>query len=109
MHSSTLLKRRDAADIQAVEKKILGSGDSSRLSDCREFRAWSVRHSEKSDAFRLVSETDRKRILEAGAKYASQTPFTITAFPAKSSAGGLHDFYFQADYFWPTPNDPIGP
>lgn len=66
-------------------------------------------HSEKSDAFRLVSETDRKRILEAGAKYASQTPLTITAFPAKSSAGGLHDFYFQADYFWPTPNDPIGP
>lgn len=66
-------------------------------------------HSEKSEAFHLVSETDRKRILEAGAKHVSQMPLTITAFPAKCSAGGLHDFYSQADYFWPNPNDPKGP
>ena len=64
---------------------------------------------ERSDAFRLVSETDRKRILEAAANYVSQPPLTITAFPAKRSAGGLHDFYSQADYFWPNPNDPNGP
>jgi hypothetical protein len=64
---------------------------------------------EKSDAFRLVSETDRRRILEAAAKYVSQAPLTITAFPAKQSAGGLHDFYSQADYFWPNPKDPNGP
>src|SRR5580658_6009653 len=64
---------------------------------------------EKSDAFRLVAETDRKRVLEAGARYVSQTPLTITAFPAKRSAGGLHDFYSQADYFWPNPKDPNGP
>jgi hypothetical protein len=67
------------------------------------------RHSEKSYAFRLVGETDRNRILEAAAKYVSQTPLTITAFPAKRSAGGLHDFYSQADYFWPNPKDPNGP
>src|SRR5580704_8172263 len=64
---------------------------------------------EKSDAFRLVSETDRRRILEAAARYVSQAPITITAFPAKHSAGGLHDFYSQADYFWPNPKDPNGP
>src|SRR5580658_1471188 len=52
---------------------------------------------------------DRKRILEAGAKYISQAPLTITAFLAKRSAGGLHDFYSQADYFWPNPKDPNGP
>jgi hypothetical protein len=34
---------------------------------------------------------------------------TITAFPANRSAGGLHDFYSQADYFWPDPKDPNGP
>jgi hypothetical protein len=34
---------------------------------------------------------------------------TITAFPAKRSAGGLHDFYSQADYFWPNPQNPSGP
>jgi len=66
-------------------------------------------HPEKSEAFRLVGEMDRKRILEAGARYVSQTPLTITAFPAKRSAGGLHDFYSQADYFWPNPKDPNGP
>src|ERR1700722_15029405 len=62
-----------------------------------------------SEAFRLVAETDRKRLLEASAQYVSQTPLTITAFPAKGSAGGLHDFYSQADYFWPNPKDPNGP
>jgi hypothetical protein len=65
--------------------------------------------SKKSDAFRLVSQTDRGRILKAADKYISQEPLTITAFPASRSAGGLHDFYSQADYFWPNPKDPNGP
>jgi hypothetical protein len=65
--------------------------------------------SKKSDAFRLVSQTDRERILNAADKYISQEPLTITAFPASRSAGGLHDFYSQADYFWPNPKDPNGP
>jgi hypothetical protein len=66
-------------------------------------------HAERSDAFRLVSETDHQRILKAADKYISQAPLTITAFPAPRSAGGLHDFYSQADYFWPNPKDPTGP
>jgi hypothetical protein len=61
------------------------------------------------DAFRLVAETDRQRILTAAAQYALEAPLTITAFPAGRSAGGLHDFYSQADYFWPNPKDPNGP
>jgi hypothetical protein len=61
------------------------------------------------DAYRLVADTDRGRILEAAAKYVSEEPVTITAFPTKRSAGGLHDFYSQADYFWPNPGDPNGP
>jgi hypothetical protein len=66
-------------------------------------------HPEESDAFRLVAETDRNRILEASDQYVLQTPLTITAFPASGSPGGLHDFYSQADYFWPNPKDPNGP
>jgi hypothetical protein len=61
------------------------------------------------DAYRLVAETDRARILQAAVKYVSEEPVTITAFPTKRSAGGLHDFYSQADYFWPNPSDPSGP
>lgn len=62
-----------------------------------------------SDAYRLVADTDRHRILSAAEKYFSQTPLTITAFPAKRSAGGSHDFFSQADYFWPNPKDLNGP
>jgi len=57
----------------------------------------------------LVATTDRPRILAAAAKFVSQAPLTITAFPAPGSAGKLHDFYSQADYSWPNPNDPNGP
>jgi hypothetical protein len=63
----------------------------------------------KSEAYRIVATTDRKRVLQAAAEFVSQTPLTITAFPAKRSAGGLHDFYSQADYFWPNPKNPNGP
>jgi len=63
----------------------------------------------ESEAYRLVAATDRNRILAAAERYVSKAPLTITAFPAKESAGGLHDFYSQADYFWPNPKDPNGP
>jgi hypothetical protein len=72
--------------------------------------AWGQSHQPaESDVYRLVAETDRERILSAAEKYVSQTPLTITAFPAARSAGGLHDFYSQADYFWPDPKNPNGP
>jgi len=71
---------------------------------------WSLpRRPHRTEAFRLVAEADRRRILEAASRYVSQAPLTITAFPAKRSAGGLHDFYSQADYFWPNPQNPSGP
>lgn len=63
----------------------------------------------ESAAYRLVAGTDRVRILEAAEKYLPLEPVTITAFPAPGSPGGLHDFYSQADYFWPNPKDPNGP
>ena len=36
-------------------------------------------------------------------------PLTITAFPAEESEGGIHDFFSEADYSWPDPNNPGGP
>ena len=72
--------------------------------------AWGLaRNSHRSDAFQLVEAADRHRILTAAAGYISEPPVTITAFPTKRSAGGPHDFYSQADYFWPNPSDPNGP
>lgn len=62
-----------------------------------------------SDAYRLVASTDRQRILAAANKCLAQPPVTITSFPTSRSAGGVHDFYSQADYFWPNPKNPNGP
>jgi hypothetical protein len=63
----------------------------------------------KSEGYRLVAQTDRERILRAAREYVDLKPVTITAFPAVRSAGGLHDYFSQADYFWPNPQDPNGP
>lgn len=70
--------------------------------------AWGKAES-REDAYRLVARTDRDRILKAAAAYVRLAPQTITAFPTKLSPGGLHDFFSQADYFWPNPKDPNGP
>ncbi|GGG97551.1 alginate lyase family protein [Silvibacterium dinghuense] len=57
-----------------------------------------------------MAQTDRNRILRAARQYLPQRIETITAVPAPpGSPGGLHDFYSQADYFWPDPKNPDGP
>lgn len=38
-----------------------------------------------------------------------QSPVTITAESSSRSAGGKHDFFSEADYFWPNPANPDGP
>ena len=63
----------------------------------------------ENHGYRLVAETDRARILKAAATYLAMEPETITAFPSPKSPGGLHDFFSQADYFWPDPKNPDGP
>lgn len=63
----------------------------------------------RSAAYRLVAQTDRRRILKAARSYLPLEPVTITAYPSPKSPGGLHDFFSQADYFWPNPKDPNGP
>jgi Alginate lyase len=67
-----------------------------------------IRAAENLPAYKIVAQTDRKRILNAARKYLSMEPLTITAFHAADSPGGPHDFYSQADYFWPDPKNPNG-
>jgi hypothetical protein len=72
--------------------------------------AWgSSKRAMQSDAYRLVAVTDRQRIIASAIEAVAQSPVTITSFPTTRSAGGLHDFFSQADYFWPNPKDPNGP
>lgn len=52
---------------------------------------------------------DRTRILKAANQYLSEKPITITASSSARSAGGLHDFFSEGDYWWPDPANPNGP
>ncbi|MDR0394787.1 MAG: alginate lyase family protein [Tannerella sp.] len=39
----------------------------------------------------------------------NEPPATVTAFVAERSAGGIHDFFSEGDYWWPDPENPNGP
>src|SRR5690242_547661 len=56
-----------------------------------------------------VAAIDRARILAAANQYLSEDPITITASSSPRSAGGFHDFFSEADYWWPDPKEPNGP
>ncbi len=55
-----------------------------------------------------VAEADRERVLRMAGAFLAEPPITITAFKAEQSAGGLHDYFSQADYSWPDPSTPGG-
>ncbi len=55
-----------------------------------------------------VAAIDRERILRAAQAALKLEPITITKYRAKLSQGGPHDFYSNADYFWPDPAKPNG-
>ncbi|MDL2255222.1 alginate lyase family protein [Parabacteroides sp. OttesenSCG-928-K15] len=56
-----------------------------------------------------VTHTLRTEILVRGKKALTDKPVTVTSFTALRSAGGIHDFYSEGDYWWPNPEDPEGP
>jgi hypothetical protein len=60
-------------------------------------------------AYELVASTDRARILKAAQAYLPLDPVTVTSFHSDKSPAGPHDFFSQADYFWPNLKNPDGP
>jgi hypothetical protein len=52
---------------------------------------------------------EEPRILEKAEAYLVEAPVTVTANRAERSAGGIHDFYSEGDYWWPDPDNPDGP
>jgi hypothetical protein len=56
-----------------------------------------------------VAAFDRDRVLKAASQYLSEPPVTITASTSARSAGGLHDYFSEGDYWWPDPKNPDGP
>lgn len=56
-----------------------------------------------------VGAIERERVLKAAAGFVKEEPITITAYTSPRSAGGLHDYFSEGDYWWPDPKDPKGP
>src|SRR5580765_3482775 len=56
-----------------------------------------------------IAVIDRARILKAANQYLNEKPITITDSSSPRSAGGVHDFFSEADYWWPDPKNPAGP
>jgi hypothetical protein len=52
---------------------------------------------------------DRDRVLKAANQYLAESPMTITSSTSRRSAGGLHDYFSEGDYWWPDPTNPDGP
>jgi hypothetical protein len=58
---------------------------------------------------RAVETLERVRVLNAAQRYLREQPETIVSATASRSAGGPHDYFSEADYFWPDPKNPNGP
>ncbi|HEY0176448.1 MAG TPA: alginate lyase family protein, partial [Pedobacter sp.] len=56
-----------------------------------------------------VTATLKKNILTEAAWALQQQPVTVTSTSCPRSAGGIHDFYSEGDYWWPDPKNPSGP
>ena len=56
-----------------------------------------------------LAALERARVVAAADRYLQEAPITITATSSPRSAGGRHDFFSEADYWWPDPENPGGP
>jgi alginate lyase len=56
-----------------------------------------------------VAAFDRARVIKAADSYLNDKPVTVTASHSPRSAGGLHDFFSEGDYWWPDPKNPDDP
>ena len=56
-----------------------------------------------------IEAIDHDRILRAANEYLTAPPITITASSSPRSKGGKHDYFSEADYWWPDPKNPSGP
>lgn len=58
---------------------------------------------------KIIKNLLEDEILKRADANLHENPVTVTAFPCERSAGGIHDFYSEGDYWWPDPMNPEGP
>ena len=65
--------------------------------------------SDSSRREKIIKDNLRSEILRLAEEQLNEKPVTVTDFKAERSAGGIHDFFSEGDYWWPDPNNPDGP
>lgn len=65
--------------------------------------------SDKQKQKKIVQDMLRNEIIKLASEQLSEEPITITSFTSERSAGGIHDFFSEGDYWWPDPENPDGP
>lgn len=53
-------------------------------------------------------DEEKARVVKLADSYIDQKPITVTDTTCERSAGGLHDYYSEGDYWWPDPENPDG-
>ena len=76
--------------------------------DQRKGKAKNGKNGKPPKPFDLIA-FDRARILKAAKQCLEEQPITVTASSSPRSAGGKHDYFSQADYWWPDPKHPQNP
>jgi hypothetical protein len=56
-----------------------------------------------------LKSLERDRVVPRADQFLADAPLTVTASRSPRSAGGVHDFFSEGDYWWPDPNNPDGP
>jgi hypothetical protein len=57
----------------------------------------------------IITETLKQQILKEAEWAMQQEPVTVTAQSSPRSAGGIHDFFSEGDYWWPDPRSADSP
>lgn len=56
-----------------------------------------------------LDEIEKTRVFKYAEIYLKEKPITVTSSFCKRSAGNIHDFYSEGDYWWPDSQSPEGP
>jgi len=62
-----------------------------------------------ADYKRKTIDLLKHEVISRADKVMVEEPLTVTSFVCKRSAGGIHDFYSEGDYWWPDKANPDGP
>jgi hypothetical protein len=56
-----------------------------------------------------IRSHEKERVIAAAEAFLNEEPITITSFTSPRSAGGVHDYFSEGDYWWPDSLNPDGP